>query len=176
MELARTFVFVSAFVAMTLIAAMFVNFYQDGAQAQNETSAQPENITTSSLPAEELASITPQAGVSAPLGPAHIKIVSTCKLNNISCASAQDKILLVQPFIFTGNTLNRLGDGFPASQFGRIIDVPVQEDSPTQYVIKQDNLNSNLFNSVTSYSYDCENQIQPGENKVCNIDTTLYLR
>jgi hypothetical protein len=174
----RIMVAALAVIAVTIGAQTFGNS-QVNAQAQNETiTAQPGNVTTSTSPLSNLPSSTPEAqpGTTG-LEPSQVKIVSKCVFNNASCARLADQLFRVQPYIFVDNRLDPLGFGFPASGFGRTITFQLKGD-PTQYVIKQDIMQplSGLFNTITSYSPDCENQIRPGESKVCTINTYLYLR
>jgi hypothetical protein len=110
---------------------------------------------------------------------AYIEVVSTCAVNNETCSErAFDKLdVWVQPYTFEDNEYLRLGTGFPASSFGRIVQIPIFESNTSiQYEIKQTVRGVEgplLFSTI--YSPNCQGEIKANEKRGCTISLNLYM-
>jgi hypothetical protein len=110
---------------------------------------------------------------------AYIEVVSTCEINNETCSERafDDLSVWVQPFTFEDNEYLNLGTGFPASSFGRIVQIPIFDNSTSiQYEIKQTVLGVEgplLFSTI--YSPNCHGEIKANEKRECTISLNLYM-
>ena len=199
MELYRLLIIVPLTI-IGVFLCMLSESYPAGLQAQtgNETIADMQaqelmNENISNIEAQRSANVSNITDIEAQAGTssqnpniATIKIVSTCKFNDASCARLLDDLFRVQPAIFRDNSLVPLGSGFVPSQFGRTIEIPIPPGGSAaepavgsiQYEIGQysTQVAKDLFNIYTGYSYNCEGQIRGGESKTCTIDSVLYPR
>lgn len=103
----------------------------------------------------------------------YLNIVSSCKLNNISCAGIADDLFKIVPSVFENNKLTQLTE-FPPSERGRSVFI-TNESYPVQYEVKVLGGSDWLY-VYPSYSYDCEGEIKANQTKQCNIQLTLDLR
>jgi hypothetical protein len=161
---------------------------QLGIQAQSQAAAPPGNMSGIQMQQDmdtKQGNKTTNLETSSSTGNtkwATIKVVSTCKLNNASCALLLDDLFRVQPSTMRDNYLKPIGE-FAPSQFGRTVSIFVPNDpsgnsqpGPVEYDIIQSSnpIARELFDIITQYSYDCHGQINGGESRKCAIDSTLY--
>lgn len=138
------------------------------------TEAGSEALQNASLPAVETGTVVSPSEEER----GYVKVATTCRLNNMSCAGIADDLFRIYPSIFIKNRLLPIGD-FSPSERGRIVEIEVYGDKSIPYEIKQlfaAGAPQNLFHAYPYHSYDCEGEIKAGQTKQCKIDTVLYLQ